>query len=103
MIGGTPISWSSRKQSIMALSSCEVEYVVTPYETCQESWIEIFIEELRIMEPKKMKLFVNNKSTINLENYRVCHGRSKYIERRCLLHRDQVNKGKFELELFMLE
>ena len=35
MIEGAPISWSLRKQSIMALSSCEVEYVTTSYAACQ--------------------------------------------------------------------
>ncbi|XP_058765878.1 secreted RxLR effector protein 161-like [Vicia villosa] len=39
MIGGTPISWSSRKKSIVALSSCEVEYVVASYAACQAVWI----------------------------------------------------------------
>ena len=46
MIEGAPISWSSRKQSIMALSSCEAEYVVASYAACQASWIKILLEEL---------------------------------------------------------
>lgn len=65
MIGGAPISWSLRKQSIVALSSCKVEYVAVSYAT----WIEMLLEELKIMEPKKMKLFVDNKSTIDMENH----------------------------------
>lgn len=31
MIRGAQISWSSRKQSIMTLSSCETEYVAASY------------------------------------------------------------------------
>ncbi|XP_050908362.1 secreted RxLR effector protein 161-like [Lathyrus oleraceus] len=74
MIGGVQISWSSRKQNIVALSSCEGEYVVTSYVIYQTTWIEMLLEELKIMKPKKMKLFVNNKSVISLANHPVCHG-----------------------------
>lgn len=35
MIEGTPISWSSIKQSIVALSSYEPKYVVASYAACQ--------------------------------------------------------------------
>lgn len=45
-----------------------------------------------------MKLFSDNKSAFDLENHPVCHGRSKHIERMYHFLRDQVNKGKLELE-----
>jgi hypothetical protein len=97
MIEGASISWSSKKQSIVALSSCEAEYVAASYAACQAAWIEMLLEELKIMEPKNIKLFVDNKSAINLVNHPVCHGRSKHIERRYHFLRDQVNKGKVEI------
>ena len=87
----------------MALSSCEVEYVAVSYVACQAAWIEILLEELKIMGPKKMKLFVDNKSTINLANHPLCHGRSKHIERRYHFVRDQVNKGKLEIKHYKKE
>ncbi|XP_050909768.1 secreted RxLR effector protein 161-like [Lathyrus oleraceus] len=74
MIEGASISWSSRKQNIVALSSCEVEYVAASYASCQTTWIEILLEALKIMEPRKMKLFVDNKSVIDLGNHPICHG-----------------------------
>lgn len=98
MIEGILISWSSRKQSIVAFSSCEVEYVAILYAACQAAWIEMLLEELKIMEPKQMKMFNDNKSAIDMGNHPVCHDRSKHIERRCHFMRDQVNKGKLELE-----
>lgn len=50
------------------------------------------------MEPRKMKLFVDNKSFIDLKIHPVCHGLSKHIERRYHFLRYQVNKGNIELE-----
>lgn len=49
--------------------------------SCKVAWIEMLLEELKIMEPRKMKLFDDNKPTIDLVNHSVCHGRSKHIER----------------------
>ena len=98
MIGGASISWSSRKQSIMVLSSCEVECINALYAACQATWIKMLLEKLKIMELKKMKFFVDNTPVIDLTNHHVCHGRSKNIERRHHFLRDQVNKGKLEFE-----
>ena len=97
MIGGAPISWSSRNQSIVDLSSCEVKCVATLYATCQTMWIEMLLEEPKIMEPKNMKLFVDNKPVIDPANHLVCHDRSKHIERRYHFFNNQLNKGKIEL------
>lgn len=53
MIRGASISRSSKKKMLMVLSSSEAQYVVASYAACQAVWIEILLEELKIMEPKK--------------------------------------------------
>lgn len=98
MIRGVPISWSSRKQCIVALSSCEAEYMAASYATCQATCIKVLLEELKIMEHRKMKLFVHNKLAIDLTNHIMCHGRSKHIEMRYHFLGDQVSKRRLELE-----
>lgn len=103
MIGGTQISWSLRNQRIMDLSSCEAEYMVASYTTCQASCIEMLLEELKLMEPRKIKLFVDNNSTIDLVNQPMCHGQSKHIQKRYHFPRDQVNKEKLEIEHWKTE
>ena len=37
---GAPISWSSRKQLVVALSSCEDKYITRSYVVCQAIWIK---------------------------------------------------------------
>lgn len=46
MIRGAQISWSTRKQSIMDLSSCESKYIDASYATYQALWIKMLLEEL---------------------------------------------------------
>ncbi|CAL0323673.1 unnamed protein product [Lupinus luteus] len=47
---------------------------------------------------KEMVLFVDNKSAINLAKNPISHGRSKYIETKYHLLRDQVEKGNLRME-----
>ncbi|XP_050878727.1 secreted RxLR effector protein 161-like [Lathyrus oleraceus] len=56
MIVGAPISWSSGKQGIVALSSCEAKYVTASYATCQVAWIKMSLEDLKIMETEKKEV-----------------------------------------------
>jgi hypothetical protein len=86
MIGNAHISWCSKKQGIVALSSCEA------------NWIEMLLSELKAVEATKLKLPVDNMSAIDLANNPVSHGRSKHIERRFHFLRDQMNKEKLELK-----
>ena len=41
--GGMAVSWSSQKQSIVALSSCEAEYIAATSATCQAVWMNRLI------------------------------------------------------------
>ena len=61
MYGATPISWSSKKQSIVALSTCEAKYVPATMSACQAVSLDTLLQELKIKESDGVKLFVDNK------------------------------------------
>lgn len=65
-LGEMLISWSSQKQNIVALSSCEPEYITATAETCQGMWMNRLISEMKGEEPKVFKLMVDNQSAITL-------------------------------------
>lgn len=91
------ISWCSKNQSVVALSSCEVEYISSSKVACQILWLESLLEELKMEYKRQVQLFVDNKSTISSAKSLVSHGRSKHIETKFHFLRDQVSKGKLEL------
>lgn len=55
------------------------------------------------MKSSSVKLMVDNKSAISLARNLVAHGRSKHIETRFHFLRDQVNKGRLEIEYCCIE
>ncbi|GAU39117.1 hypothetical protein TSUD_22950 [Trifolium subterraneum] len=93
-----PVSWCSKKQSVIALSSCEAEYVVGSLAACQANWLQSLLSEMKITDNITVMLKIDNKSAINLAKNPVSHGKSKHIETMFHFLRDQVNKGKLSLE-----
>ena len=56
---GASISWCSRKQLVVALSSCEAEYIVGQYVACQEIWIRFVLEEIEVEVKKPLVLQID--------------------------------------------
>ena len=46
MFGSTPISWCSKKEPVVALSSCEAEYIAASLSACQAMWLVNLMKEL---------------------------------------------------------
>ncbi|WJX39045.1 hypothetical protein P8452_26635 [Trifolium repens] len=93
-----PVSWCSKKQSVIALSSCEAKYVAGSLAACQANWLQSLLSEMNIIADITVVLMIDNKSAINLAKNPVSHGKSKHIETRFHFLRDQVTKGKLKLE-----
>ena len=98
MIGNAAFSWSSKKESIVALSSCEADYIAASMTACQAQWINMLLMELKLIKNEKMELRIDSKSAIDLAKHLVAHGRSKHIETKFHFLRDQVNNGKLEVK-----
>ena len=78
VIGNTAFSWNSKKESMVALSSCEAEYIAASMTECQAQWINMLLMELQLVKDEKMELRVDSKSSIDLAKHPVAHGRSKH-------------------------
>jgi hypothetical protein len=90
LLGGAPIAWCSRKESVVALSSREAEYIAASLCACQAAWMENLIDEILGEEHSAIEINIDNMSTINLAKNPVTHGRSKHIEMRFHYLRDRL-------------
>lgn len=97
-LGKNLITWSSQKQKIVALSSCEAEYVAIAAATCQGLWLSRLLEDITGTSPAQFKLLVDNKSAIALSKNPVHHDRSKHIDVKFHFVRDCMEKKQVEID-----
>lgn len=64
LLGGAAISWSSKKQGLVTLSSTESEYVATMHATKQLMWLRKLLENLGFPQPEALTLYLDNQSVI---------------------------------------
>src|SRR6266508_3270501 len=97
-LGRSPISWHSAKQKVVALSSCEAEYIAATTAACQGIWLSRLVAELTGAAEDPATLRVDNKSAISLCKSLVYHERSKHIDVRFHYIRQCVEEGKITVE-----
>jgi hypothetical protein len=76
------ISWQSTKQRVVALSSCEAEYIAASTATCQGVWLAGLLGEILEADVARPVIRIDNKSAISLVRNPVHHDRSKHIDVR---------------------
>lgn len=93
-----PISWSSKRQKTVAMSSCEAEYVAASEATKEAMWLRRLIKELigihtltsGYNNPHTLVLEIDNNSAIKLSKNPEFHARSKHIAIRHHFIREQI-------------
>ena len=97
-LGNNLVTWSSQKQKIVALSSCEAEYVAAAVAAYQGVWLSRLISEMLGRPQAKCKLFMDNQVAIALSKNPVHHDWSKHIDIKYHYIRDCVEKGQVEVD-----
>lgn len=77
--GSKPISWSSRKQRSVALSSSEAEYVASSEATCEAIRLRRILSDLLQDISKPTVILCDNMSAIAMTKNPVFHARLKHI------------------------
>ena len=82
---------------MVALSSCDAEYIAATSATCQGVWLNRLITELKGVAERPMKLLVDNQSAIILSKNPVHHNRTKHIDTRYHFIRKCVEEKRIEV------
>ena len=91
-LGLNPISWSSKKQTIIARSSTEAEYRAITSALAETTWVKNLLFELGIILPKSPIIYNDNIGVTYLCENPVFHSRMKHIAVDFHYVRDQVHR-----------
>ena len=91
------ISWKSRKQPTVALSSCEAEYMSLTSATQEGKYLLSMLNEILNLEQTKFTLFCDNQSAISLAKNPVKHSRSKHIDIRFHFIRNEIENNSLAI------
>ena len=78
---GGVVSWKSSKQTVIADSTMEAEYIAVSEAAKEAFWYKKFLAELGVMSSDAISLYCDNNDTIALAKKPRSHQKSKHIER----------------------
>lgn len=97
-LAGAAISWRSKKQTCVALSTAEAEYVALAIAAQEVVWLRQLIQECEHRELGPTEIFEDNQAAISMSKNPTSHGRSKHVDIRYHYIRTQVEKGIVSLK-----
>jgi hypothetical protein len=95
--GSGAVSWSSKKQPTVALSSTEAEYRGAAIVTCEVVWLQKLLSDLGQSMDAPVFIYYDNISSILLANNPVYHARTKHIEVHYHFIREKVIAEEIDL------
>jgi transposase InsO family protein len=97
-IGNTAVSWCSKKQSIVALSSAESEYISAGSAVQETLWLRQLLSDIGASRGSAAtKIWCDNQAAISLANNDRQSQRTKHINVRHHFIRSHVSDGSIEL------
>jgi len=96
--GHGAVSWSSKKQNIIALSSTEAEYIAQTHAAKEVVWLRNFISEMQGKKEKGITLLCDNQGVIALAKDNKFYSQTKHIDLRYHFIREAVEDGKINVK-----
>ena len=80
-LGGGVVYWVSKKQTSMAMSTAEAEYIACNTAVQEAFWLKYFLADLEIIgEKKPVPMNLDSTSAISMVNEKKFNSRSKHVE-----------------------
>jgi hypothetical protein len=97
MLNGGAVSWSSKQQDTISLSTTEAEYIALTHATKEAIWLKNLISELFGSITTPILILADNQSAIALAKDDRFHSRTKHINIHYHFIRYAIEEGKIRL------
>jgi hypothetical protein len=98
MFSNRPISWASKLQIVVSLSTCEAKYIAIIHTAKEAIWLTYLLEDIGIEGVRPMTLNTDSQPTVDLAQNALFHARSKNIDINCHWIRDAIIKDQVFLQ-----
>jgi len=95
---GNCVSWTSRKQESVALSTCEAEFIAIAKLLQELLFFKQLLNEMFDQSITSMIIYTDNQSAINLSSHSINHIRSKHIDIKLHFIRDHIKSKSLQLQ-----
>lgn len=96
-INGDPVSWQSKKQSSVALSTCESELYAECAATQELQWLRGLMKELHVKREQAV-LYGDNQSAVAVAKNGVRSERTKHIDIKYNFITDVIERGRMRMQ-----
>ncbi|XP_058075568.1 uncharacterized mitochondrial protein AtMg00810-like [Magnolia sinica] len=79
-VGGNLVTWRSKKQKVIALSSAEAEFRGMAKGLCELLWLRKLLTEIGFAPTSEMDLLCDNKAAIAISHNLIQHDCTKHVE-----------------------
>ena len=99
VLNGAAVSWNSKKQSTIALSSTEAEYIALTQAVTESLWLQAILDDLgaRKHGSEMRNIYIDNQGAIALALNPEYHARTKHIDIQYHFIREHVQNGSIQL------
>lgn len=97
-MAGAPVSWSSKRQATVALSTTESEYIGLSRAAQQAVWLTSFLQEVDLTQQGPINLLGDNFGSVSLTENSKRHALVKHIEMRHHYIREKVSSGAISIQ-----
>jgi len=92
------VSWLSKKQSTISLSTAEAEYIAAANCCTQILWMKQMLADIHVTYDDPIPIFYDNTSAISISKNLVMHLKTKHIPIKFHFLREQVLNNIIKLE-----
>lgn len=92
-LGTSPVSWKTKKQTVVARSTAEAEYRAMALTTCEITWLSSLLKDLGLHNLPPSVLNCDNQAALAIAANPVMHEKTKHIDIDYHYVRDQLQAG----------
>jgi hypothetical protein len=101
--GSGSISWASKLQSVVSLSTYEAEYTAIVHAAKEAIWLTYLLEDIGFGSVRPMRINTDSQPAMNLAHNAQFHARSMHIDINCHWIRDAIVKKQVFVQHFSLD